>query len=144
EAVKGDWVLRGRRQAGYAVARYDIRRELVIDPIIFSTYLGGNGNEFHFQVALDPSDNIYVFGATTSANYPVSAGAFQTVLKGGTDLTVTKINPTGSAVLYCTYLGGTGNENFTGGGRLAVDAGGNAYVTEISDSTDYPTTPGVY
>src|SRR5260370_33930220 len=73
-------------------------------------------------------------------------GAFQTVLKGARSSFVTKLNPTGSALVFSTYLGGSGTE-FSGFGRgntIAVDANGNAYVTGTTTSGDFPTTLGAF
>lgn len=149
EAVKGDWVLRGSRQAGYAIAAYDRGRELVIDPILFSTYFGGAGNDLGRAIGLDAAGNIYVAGDTTSANYPTTAGSFQTApwAGPGTDAFVVKLNPSGTAVLYSTYLGGPGPILVVGpnkGESLAVDGAGNAYVTGTTTSNAFPTTAGVF
>jgi len=109
--------------------------------LVYSTYLGGNGsNEFAFGIAVDSEGNAFVSGATDSTNFPTTAGAFQTTLGGATDAFVTKLNPTGSALVYSTYLGGSGGD---GGARIAVDSAGNAYVTG-SASTNFPTTPGAF
>ena len=92
-------------------------------------------------IALDASGNAYVTGVTASTNFPTTPGAFQTTNGGGSDAFVTKLNPTGSALVYSTYLGGNSNDP---GGGIAVDASGNAYVTGYTSSTNFPTTPGAY
>src|SRR5262249_7765387 len=68
---------------------------------------------------------------------PTSAGAFQTIHKGGNDVFVTKLNPTGTSLIYSTYLGGTKPDFGTG---IVVDGSGNAYVTGYTQSSDFPTT----
>jgi len=82
---------------------------------------------------VDTSGNAYVAGFTESSGFPTTAGAFQTTNHGGTnlrDVFVTKLNPTGTGLLYSTYLGGSSDE-FTGyGNSIAVDTSGNAYVTD--------------
>jgi hypothetical protein len=109
--------------------------------LVYSTYLGGNRYDEGNSIAVDPAGNAYVSGLTQSFNFPTTAGAFQTRGVGGSNAFVAKLDPTGSALVYCTYLGGSGG---TGGGSLAVDASGNAYVTGSTDSIDFPTTAGAF
>lgn len=114
--------------------------------IIYSTYLGGAGDDEAHGLVVDSAGNAYVTGATGSTDFPTTVGAFQTSYGGGTlDLYVTKLAPAGDAIVYSTYLGGTGMEfgdsafaQFEGG-EIAVDVGGNAYVTGGTQSTDFPT-----
>jgi hypothetical protein len=120
-----------------ALGGYDRTRALIVDPeLVYSTYLGGQGEDVGYGIAIDPAGNAYVTGATTSANYPVSEGASHPESAGGQDAFVTKLNSNGSALLYSTYLGGTGNDI---GSAIAVDPSGNAYVTGITLSADFPT-----
>ncbi|UUZ81950.1 SBBP repeat-containing protein [Paenibacillus sp. P26] len=116
---------------------------LVIDPVLdFSTYLGGTGDDQGGGIAVDASGNVYVTGFTFSSNFPVTPGAFQTTLKGAVDVFVTKLIPSGTALVYSTYLGGSasGDQGFD----IAVDASGSAYVTGVTASPDFPTTPGAF
>jgi hypothetical protein len=106
--------------------------------LVYSTYVGGAGNEGGNSIAVDAAGNAYVTGSTSSANFPTTPGAVQTILLGGSDVFVTVLNPTGSGFVYSTYLGGVSTE---GGNGIAVDAAGNAYVTG-STGTGFPTTPG--
>ena len=141
EGVKGSWVLKGRKQAGYFVADYDRRRELVIDPLIFSTYYGGTLNDPGNGITINGAGNCYITGDTDSVNFPTTAGAVQPAFGGGgNDVFVLKLNPTGTAVLYATYLGGNTGDS---GNAIAVDAAGNAYVTGRSTG-NYPTTAGTF
>ncbi len=80
-------------------------------------------------------------GFTNSANFPVTAGAFQTGSAGAGDAFVTKLNPTGSGLVYSTYLGGSNQEN---GFSIALDATGNAYVAGWTFSPDFPATAGAF
>ncbi len=90
---------------------------------------------------LDSSNNAYVCGQTYSADFPITAGAFQTTFAGAGDAFVTKLNSSGSALLYSTYLGGSGTED---GLDIALDASNNAYVTGGTGSVDFPTTAGAF
>ena len=142
-AVSGSYVLRGQREAGFEIARYDASQPLIIDPVLsYSTYLGGGNFDEGLGIAVDAAGNAYVTGFTGSTNFPTTTGAFQTNFQGGfADAFVTKLNPTGSALVYSTYLGGSGFDESYG---IAVDAAGNAYVTGFTDSTNFPTTAGAF
>jgi hypothetical protein len=142
-AVSGNYVLRERREAGFEIARYDASQPLVIDPVLsYSTYLGGRDFDEGLGIAVDSAGNAYVTGFTVSTNFPTTTGALETNFQGGfADAFVTKLNPTGSALVYSTYLGGSG---FDQGAGVAVDSAGNAYVTGYADSTNFPTTPGAF
>ena len=109
--------------------------------LVYSTYLGGTGGDGGNGIAVDTSGNAYVTGSTTSTNFPTTPGAFQTSPGGGNDAFVTKLNPTGTALVYSTYLGGSNDDIGYG---IAVDTSGNAYVTGFTLSTNFPTTPGAY
>ena len=118
------------RQSGRALVTFDIgrrnpRRPLIIDPVLnFATYFGGsNDPEQISAMVVDSAGSIYIAGHTTSNNFPVSGGAAQGTTGGGFDAFVTKLNSTGTAVLYSTYLGGASIEEVH---ALRVDAAGNA------------------
>jgi hypothetical protein len=107
--------------------------------LVYSTYLGGNNNDVAFGIAVDGSGNIYVTGQTASMNFPI-LNQYQTY-QGADDAFVTKIDTTKSgnaSLVYSTYLGGTGYGSDVGTG-IAVDGSGNAYVTGLTGSTDFPT-----
>jgi uncharacterized repeat protein (TIGR01451 family) len=103
---------------------------------IYSTYLGGSSGEEARGVALDAAGNAYVVGHTLSADFPITAGAFDTTW-GELDAFVTKLSATGSAIIYSTYLGGS---DYEFGFGIAVDSSGAAYVTGHTLSNDLPTT----
>jgi hypothetical protein len=109
---------------------------------VYSTYIGGSGDDFGYGIAVDGSGNANVMGATGSTDYDVTSGAFQTTHGGGTaDVFVTKLNASGSGLVYSTYIGGSGNDYGYG---IAVDGSGNAYVMGATGSTDYDVTPGAF
>jgi len=109
--------------------------------IVFGTYLGGSENEMPTAIAVDSNGRAYVTGTTNSANFPVTSGAYQIAVLGGADAFVAEFNPQGSALVYSTRLGGSGNDTAS---AIALDTSGNAYVTGATTSTDFPTTMGVY
>ena len=108
----------------------------------WATYLGGSVGEVPFGIAVDNSGNVYVTGQTASSDFPTTPNAFQTTNRGSLDGFVTKLNPTGTALVYSTYLGGS-DADF-GGFAIAVDASGNAYIGGSTRSSDFPTTPGAF
>ena len=109
--------------------------------LVYSTYLGGVATEQGYGIALDAAGNAYVGGWTMSGDFPTTPGAFQTAYGGTFDAFVTKLNSTGTGLVYSTYLGGTGDERGRG---ITVDAADNAYVTGWTYSIDFPTTPGAF
>jgi hypothetical protein len=117
----------------------------------YSTFLGGSTDDYAYGVAVDSAGDAYVTGATNSTNFPI-LNAFQPNYAGGLcavapntfpcyDAFVAKLNPAGSALIYSTYLGGTGSDY---GYAIALDASSNAYVTGYTTSTNFPTTAGAF
>jgi uncharacterized protein (DUF2141 family) len=140
--VSSSFVLEDGGAYGFAVGRYDSRRPLVIDPgLVYSTYLGDSAFEQGLGIAVDAGGSAYVTGRADSANFPTTVGAFDTTLNGAGDAFVTKLNQTGSALLYSTFLGGSSFDEAHG---IAVDVAGNAYIAGRTDSVNFPTTPGAF
>jgi hypothetical protein len=140
-SVPGGYVVKGERAVGFQVAAYDQTIPLIIDPVlVYSTYLGGLGEDNGSGIAADAT-GIYLAGLTASPDFPTTGSAYQVGQVGDYDAFVTKLNPAGTALIYSTYLGGTGTDY---GQALAVDAAGNAYVTGLTGSTDFPTTGSAY
>jgi hypothetical protein len=105
--------------------------------LIYSTYLGGsNQGGSGYGIAVDAAGNAYVAGSDNATDFPTTPGAFQTTNHGGGDAFVSKLNPSGSALVYSTYVGGSGDD---AAHAIAVDGSGNAYVTGLSRSADFPT-----
>jgi hypothetical protein len=107
----------------------------------YSTFLGGTQVDDGQSVAVDGSGSAYALGFSSSSDFPTTAGAFDSTANGGFDVTLTKLNPAGSALVYSSYLGGSGFDN---GNDVAVDGSGSAYVAGGTGSTDFPTTPGAF
>ena len=102
--------------------------------LVYSTYLGGSGEEVGLGIAVDGSGSAYLTGYTQSADFPV-VSAFQAARAGGADAFVAKLNPAGSALVYSTYLGGAADDL---GQAIAVDTAGRAYVTGQTFSAAFP------
>jgi hypothetical protein len=147
QAVSGTYVLTDVAEVGFAVGAYDAAKPLIIDPVlVYSTFLGGLGDasgegDLARGIAVDAAGNAYVAGRTGSSDFPTTPGALQGTLGGSPDVFVTKLNATGTALVYSTFLGGSGFEDGLG---IALDPAGNAYVTGSTGSSDFPTTPGAY
>ncbi len=125
-------------QIGFWVGDYNRSQDLVIDPVLdYSTYVSNGGIEagVPLGLAVDGSGAAYICGGTPSATYPTTIGAYQTALKGSYNVFVTKLNASGGALLYSTFVGGSNHDI---GNALALDSSGNAYVTGTTDSADFP------
>lgn len=139
QPIAGHYVVRGARGVGFELGPYDRSRPLVIDPVLaFSSYLGGTGTDFGQGIGVDTLGNVYLTGTTTSSDLPVTTG---TSVNGDLeDVYIAKVSADGSALVYLTYLGGTGSDLSQG---LAVDTAGRAYVTGATRSTDFPVVNAV-
>lgn len=137
--VAGQWQLAGNNTAAFRLASYDRSKELVIDPVLmYSSFLGGSQNTAITRIATDSAGNAYVAGYTASGDFPASPTPLSTTFGAGTSSRrafVAKIDPTGSSLLYTTYLSGSVDEQANG---LAVDSSGNVYVTGNTHSPDFP------
>jgi len=165
KAIAGNFRMVAGNTVGFSLGSYDHTRPLVIDPVlVYSTYLGGSGSiAFLYYygdrgngIAADTNGNAYVVGSTVSANFPVTPGAYQTKNKAASpsftnsasNVFVSKFNSAGTALIYSTYLGGSGQFDYTGNGdsgaAIALDAENNAYVTGTTYSLDFPVTAGAF
>lgn len=132
---------------GFSVEdEYDHNLDLVIDPInlAWSTFVGGAGDGYISDITVDPNGNVYGTGWYNPV-FPTTPGAFQPTFQGGSgygDAYVFKLNPSATAYVYSTYLGGT--LDYEQGEGIAVNAAGEVYVTGWTQSPDFPTTPGAF
>src|SRR5262249_52521690 len=111
--------------------------------LLFSTYLGGNDADVGLGIKVDSGSNIYIAGASYSKNFPTTQGSLQPVIKGThQNAFVAKLNPSGSSLIYSTYLGGSDGGNFAT--NIAIDDPGNAYVCGGTSSSDFPVTAGAF
>jgi RHS repeat-associated protein len=110
--------------------------------VTYGSYLGGVGSDAGYGIAADGSGDAFIAGLTNSSNFPTTSGAFKTSYPGGQSSFVAKVNPSGSTLVYSTYLAGS-----SGGDAayaIAVDRGGSAYVTGVTRASFFPTTSGAY
>ena len=108
--------------------------------LVYSTYLGGSQYNYPYAIAVDSTGAAYVTGLTEAQDFPVKNPLYPS-LNGGEDAFVTKFSPAGNALVYSTYLGGSGSDYALG---IAVDSGKNAYVAGSTQSSDFPVTAGAY
>jgi hypothetical protein len=102
---------------------------------IFSTFIGGHSSDYSRDIEMDSNGYIYITGYTRSSDFPTSLGAYNETFNGGEDVYIAKFNPTGSTLLYSTFVGG----NYVDRGRdIAIDSSGCAYVTGETYSKDFP------
>ncbi|HEX2270583.1 MAG TPA: SBBP repeat-containing protein, partial [Pyrinomonadaceae bacterium] len=135
--IKGAYAINGK-EITFKVRGFDARKPLVIDPVLsYSTYLGSGGDDIALGIAVDSQGSAYVTGNTGASTFPTTSGAFKTTSNFGGAF-VTKLDPTGSSLVYSTYLTGTSAGGSTVGQAIAVDSAGNAYVTGVTQSSDFP------
>jgi uncharacterized protein (TIGR03437 family) len=116
--------------------------------LVYVTYLGGSADDIVTSLAVDASGDVYATGMTNSPNFPTTTGALQPKFAGRGDITcnplgdafVAKLNPSGTQLIYSTYLGGSLDD---AGTAITIDAAGNAYVAGTTLSINFPVTPGV-
>ena len=133
--VAGQYALLNENEVRFKVGPYDPRQPLVIDPtVVYSTVLSGSNTDSGFGIAVDSSGNAYVAGQTYSSDFP-TVNPFQGTYGQGSDAFVAKLSATGS-LIYSTYFGGASYEDAR---AIAVDATGNAYVTGMTISVNFPT-----
>jgi hypothetical protein len=134
--IEGGYSLTGKQRVTFAVSEYDRSEPLIIDPVLnYSTYLGGSvAGDAGSAIAVDSLGDAFVTGTTFSTTFPTHNG-FGAGNTNGVAF-VTELNPSGTALLYSTYLGGTGGDS---GHGIALDTSGNIYVAGNTSSTDFPT-----
>jgi hypothetical protein len=137
--VAGGFRVYDKNTYGFQLASYNADHLVIIDPVlVYSTYLGGSGDEpgYTLDIAVDGSGNAYFTGLTESLDFPTQDPIQPNHGGGARDAFVTKINSSGDALVYSTYLGGSGSDS---GDAIAVDGSGNAYLTGYTYSADFPT-----
>ncbi|MBK8146647.1 MAG: SBBP repeat-containing protein [Acidobacteria bacterium] len=144
--VESEFVLDDGR-VSFALGDYDRSLPLTIDPTVtlnnpaFSTLVGSFANEFSNDIAVDSNGNTYITGRTLSASYPTTSGTIDTSANGLEDVFVTKINSSGTGIVFSSFLGGSAYDEGLG---IAVDPSGDVYLAGSSASANFPVTAGGY
>jgi hypothetical protein len=146
QEVPSRYVLLGDREVGFEVKGYDPTLPLVIDPVLeYSTFIGGTSLDGVSAIAVDPAGSAYIAGTTLSADFPTVSAFQPRKPEGGTsffpyDAFVAKLNADGTALVYSTYLGGTG-AGWTGresAAAISVTSTGEAIIAGTTSSADFP------
>ena len=142
-SVSSSFVLQGHSSVGFKVASYDHGAPLVIDPVLavisYSTFIGGSFTDGATGIAIDPAtQSIYLTGTTNSDNFPgVGVGSLQQALPGISNAFVMNLDPTGTKILFATFLGGSLTDTAT---AIGLDGTGSVYITGSTTSSDFPVT----
>ena len=108
---------------------------------LYTADMGGSDNDFGTGIAVDPSGSVYVCGYSASTDFPLSANAFQNGNAGNNNAIVLRLDPTGSTLIFSTYIGGSYDDRAT---SLALDNQGNVYLTGGAISVDFPVSSGAF
>jgi hypothetical protein len=142
QPIPAAYTLSDEQQVGFAVGAYDASRPLIIDPVlVYATFLGGSDVDDGTAIAVDGAGNAYIAGFTSSTDFPATPAVVQRKLSSLESALVSKLNASGTVLVYSTFLGGSGQNIGKG---IAVDGGGNAYITGRTTSADFPTSPGAF
>jgi Beta-propeller repeat len=134
--VPGEYRILSHDRVGFHLDAYDRSRPLIIDPVLaYSTYFGTGGSVYANGIAVDGSGSAYITGAAEAAGTISTQNPYQAASGGLEDGFVAKLNPSGSDLVYSTYIGGKGDDSAN---AIAVDSSGNAYVAGDTTSTDFP------
>ena len=140
--IAGNFVLDAENRIAFALGPYDHAQPLVIDPTLtYSTYLGGV-NTSPSGATVDSTGNLFVTGVTTVSGFPATLGAYQTSAASTDTAFVAELTPAGDALVYATLLGGSSGKDSAA--AIAVDASGDAFVTGVAVSTDFPISTNAY
>ena len=149
--VASAYVLGKDGRVGFQVDDYDRSLPLTIDPVVeFSTMVGGRGFDENVSVVVDAMGYIYVAAESPSPDFPTTDGVFDESYNGPAadgpeDIVVFKMDPTGSKLIYSTFIGGQGRDTAKCRGKeIVLDEAGNAFVSGTTESADFPTTPGAF
>jgi hypothetical protein len=133
--VGGAFIVKDATHVGFQLGHYDATQPLVIDPVlVYSTYLGGSGNDQITGITVDSTGSAYVVGYSNSPNFPLAA--LGSLPQAANHVFVAKLNPAGSSLVYVDYLGGN-SQDF--GLALALDSSDNVFVTGSTESSNFPT-----
>lgn len=136
--LQGRYVIRDANHVAFQVAQHDASKALVIDPVlVYSTYLGGSGDDEARAVGVDASGSVYLAGYTDSVDFPLTTAG--SLPAGAPHVYVAKLDPSGSHLIYVDYLGGNGQDY---GYALAMNASNEVFVTGSTNSSNFPVVNG--
>jgi hypothetical protein len=139
--VESRYKLAGSNQVGFWLGSYDRRYPLTIDPsLVYSTYLGGSGFDYGTAIAVSKAGNAFVTGYTSSLDFP-TVNAEQSFFMSYSAIFVAELAANGESLVYATYLGGS---DYDYPYAIAVDSTGAAYVTGLTESSDFPVMNALY
>jgi len=141
--IKSKFVIKGENTFGFKISNYDQSKFLVIDPLIYSTFVGGSDGDSANSIALDSYGNALVTGWTTSIDFPTTENAFNRTYSGGAygDCFIFKLSVDGSSLIYSTFIGGNESDF---GNSISLDEEGDVYVTGHTSSSDFPVTENAF
>ncbi len=126
------FIMSGKNSVKFDVSGYDHSRRLVIDPLLFATYLGGTYDDFIYDVTTDSDYRPIVYGMTTSGNFPTTYGVYRTAYPGSLCSFVTKFNYQGTGLIFSTFIGEV--KYSKDNAAIAVDSDNNIYIADIIDA----------
>ena len=141
DEVECHFSIRGPSSFGFVCQGLDVSRAVVIDPLVFSTYLGGADSDIAYDIAADASGSVFVVGHTTSPDFPVTPGAFDSSFNGTYDGIVAKLNPDGGSLAWATFFGGSDVDWAI---NVAISSSADVYVSGFTRSSDFPVTIGTF
>ena len=140
QSVACQMIMTGENTAGFHITSYNPTQMLRIDPLVFSTYLGGNSEEQAMDIAVDENDQIYLGGYTWSTDFPTTNGAYQHDLKGASDAFISCFTANGNELLFTTFLGGSLQDV----AYAMVYKDEKIFLTGTTFSDDFPVTGGAF
>jgi len=139
--VKSTYII-DDKQVTFNIDEYNLSSQLIIDPILYSTFIGGTETDQSRELELGPDNSVYVASHTRSGDFPTTSGSYDDSYNGGlTDTVVYKFNSDLTELIFSTFIGGSDRDRLRG---LSVDNYGCAYISSWIESDDYPTTEGCY
>ncbi len=141
ERLRARFDLRGPDNYGFAIEDRDPSRAIVVDPLVFSTYLGSDQWDSINGMLVDEGGYVYVVGESNGDDFPTTPGVYQKDLKNFQDIFVTKLEPDGGSLVWSTFIGGTDMDMAS---DVVLDGSGNIYVCGGTFSDNYPTTTDAY
>jgi gliding motility-associated-like protein len=126
---------------GVKASNYEKGLALVIDPLVWSTFLGGSKNDYAGLIFIDINKNVYISGSTHSSDFPTTTGSYNLTMNGSEDIFISLLNSSASSLIYSTYIGGS---HWQSPCNLKIDAIGNIYTAGYTDSYNFPTTNGAF